>query len=82
MNDQFQSILNRIHQIKILVVGDIIYDEFIWGEVERISPEAPVQVLEWRSDNDALGGAANVANNLADLGCHVYMMGVVGKDRK
>ena len=82
MSDSFDSILNNIEKLKILVIGDIIYDEFIWGDVERISPEAPVQVLEWRSDNDALGGAANVANNLASLGCSVYMVGAVGNDKK
>lgn len=82
MSDHFENILNNIGKLKVLVIGDIIYDEFIWGDVERISPEAPVQILEWRSDNDALGGAANVANNLAHLGCKVYMVGVVGEDRR
>ena len=57
-------------------------DEYIWGNVERVSPEAPVQVLEWVSHHDGLGGAANVAQNLVALGCEVWVAGVVGRDEK
>ena len=64
----------------ILVVGDIICDHYVWGDVDRISPEAPVQVLRWERDVDRPGGAANVAMNLAALGCKVHLAGVVGKD--
>ncbi len=64
----------------VVVVGDILYDHFVWGEVDRVSPEAPVQVLRWEREADAPGGAANVALNLASLGCRVRLIGVVGKD--
>ncbi len=64
----------------ILVVGDIMCDHYIWGDVERISPEAPVQVLRWEREADRPGGAANAALNLAALGCRVRLVGVVGKD--
>ena len=64
----------------ILVVGDIMCDHYIWGDVERISPEAPVQVLRWEREADRPGGAANAAFNLAALGCRVQLVGVVGKD--
>lgn len=64
----------------ILVVGDIMCDHYVWGDVERISPEAPVQVLRWEREADRPGGAANVAMNLAALGCRVHLAGVVGKD--
>ena len=64
----------------ILVIGDIICDHYVWGDVERISPEAPVQVLRWEREADRAGGAANVAMNLAALGCKVRLAGVVGKD--
>ena len=64
----------------ILVVGDIMCDHYIWGDVERISPEAPVQVLRWEREADRPGGAANAALNLAALGCRVQLAGVVGKD--
>ena len=64
----------------ILVVGDIMCDHYVWGDVERISPEAPVQVLRWEREADKPGGAANAALNLASLGCRVRLVGVVGSD--
>jgi D-beta-D-heptose 7-phosphate kinase/D-beta-D-heptose 1-phosphate adenosyltransferase len=64
----------------ILVVGDIICDHYVHGEVDRISPEAPVQVLRWKSEINCPGGAANVALNLAALGCRPVLVGVVGRD--
>jgi len=64
----------------ILVIGDIMCDHYIWGDVERISPEAPVQVLRWEREADRPGGAANAAMNLAALGCRVHLIGIVGKD--
>lgn len=67
---------------RVLVIGDLMLDEYIWGNVERVSPEAPVQVLEWVSHHDGLGGAANVAQNLVALGCDVWVAGIVGDDTK
>lgn len=67
---------------KVLVIGDLMLDEYVWGDVERVSPEAPVQVLEWVSHHDGLGGAANVAQNLRALGCEVWIAGIVGADEK
>ncbi len=64
----------------ILVVGDIMCDHYVWGDVERISPEAPVQVLRWEREADRPGGAANAALNLVALGCRVHLAGVVGRD--
>jgi len=64
----------------ILVVGDIMLDRFIWGHVSRISPEAPVPVVEVERETAMLGGATNVANNLVSLGGNVMMCGVVGDD--
>lgn len=64
----------------ILVVGDIMCDHYVWGDVERISPEAPVQVLRWEREADRPGGAANAALNLAALGCRVRLVGVIGTD--
>ena len=57
-----------------------MYDHYVWGDVDRVSPEAPVQVLRWEREAEAPGGAANVALNLASLGCRVRLIGVVGKD--
>jgi D-beta-D-heptose 7-phosphate kinase/D-beta-D-heptose 1-phosphate adenosyltransferase len=64
----------------MLVVGDIMCDHYVWGDVERISPEAPVQVLRWEREADRPGGAANAAFNLAALGCRVRLAGVIGDD--
>ena len=65
---------------KILVVGDLILDRFITGSVRRISPEAPVPVVEVVSERSALGGAANVANNIKALGGKAMLVGIVGDD--
>ncbi len=64
----------------ILVVGDIMLDQFVWGEVSRISPEAPVPVVNVQDETFLLGGAANVANNLRSLGAGAFLSGVIGRD--
>ena len=64
----------------VLVIGDLICDHYVWGDVARVSPEAPVQVLEWKREANRAGGAANVALNLASLGYDVKLAGVVGQD--
>jgi rfaE bifunctional protein kinase chain/domain len=64
----------------VLVLGDIIMDEYIWGDVSRISPEAPVPVVDVRQETKMLGGAANVVNNIAALGGRAILCGVVGND--
>jgi rfaE bifunctional protein kinase chain/domain len=74
------DILYRFHRIHLLVVGDLMLDRFIWGEVERISPEAPVPVLRVTSESTRLGGAANVVNNVRSLGAQVTVCGVIGRD--
>lgn len=76
-----KDILRNFKKCRILVIGDIILDRFIWGRVNRISPEAPVPVVEVTDDNFMLGGAANVANNIIALGGEATVAGVVGKDR-
>ena len=67
---------------RILVVGDLILDRFVWGRVDRISPEAPVPVVEVTGESIHLGGAANVACNLAALGARPQLAGLVGTDRE
>ncbi|GAC1627432.1 MAG: hypothetical protein NVS4B7_16890 [Ktedonobacteraceae bacterium] len=64
----------------IMVIGDIMLDEYLWGTVRGISPEAPIPVVEIRRQTYALGGAGNVVANLASLGSKVYLAGVVGND--
>ena len=78
--DQLESIVDRFEGRRLVVVGDVILDRFIWGQVKRISPEAPVPVVEVERISDHLGGAANVAVNLRRLGARVSLVGVVGSD--
>ena len=65
---------------KVLVIGDIMMDEFLWGEVSRISPEAPVPIVKVEKETFLLGGAANVVNNLLGLKSQVLLAGVIGPD--
>lgn len=65
---------------KILVIGDLILDHYVWGNCERISPEAPVQVIEVTKETLSLGGACNVANNLVALEAEVFICGMIGAD--
>ncbi|MCX7989604.1 MAG: D-glycero-beta-D-manno-heptose-7-phosphate kinase [Aquificaceae bacterium] len=74
------EILERFGNLKVLVVGDVILDRYVFGKVERISPEAPVPVVEVQKEEFRLGGAGNVANNLANLGLKTSLLGVVGQD--
>ncbi|MEW6571176.1 MAG: D-glycero-beta-D-manno-heptose-7-phosphate kinase [Nitrospirota bacterium] len=77
----YSKILNEFKKKKILVIGDLILDHYIWGKVSRISPEAPVPIVEVTDENFFLGGACNVANNIASLGGQTSVIGVVGSDR-
>jgi rfaE bifunctional protein kinase chain/domain len=74
------DLLKSMRGKRIAVAGDIMLDEWLWGSVQRISPEAPVPVVEVSSQSFTLGGAGNVANNLAALGAEVRLLGVVGDD--
>ncbi|MBI5241593.1 MAG: D-glycero-beta-D-manno-heptose-7-phosphate kinase [Elusimicrobia bacterium] len=77
---RLQSLVDRFPRQRILVVGDLMLDQFIRGGVSRISPEAPVPVVQVRSESFVLGGAGNVAHNLSALGARVEVVGVVGED--
>ncbi len=74
------SIFDAMGSKTIMVIGDLMLDHYIWGKVERISPEAPVPVVEVHEEKYKLGGAGNVANNLLSLGASVIMSGVRGLD--
>jgi len=78
---KIDSLLKLFKGIRILVIGDIILDRYIWGRVNRISPEAPVPIVEVTNDSFLLGGAANVANNIVALGGIASVTGVIGRDR-
>ncbi|MBI5328264.1 MAG: D-glycero-beta-D-manno-heptose-7-phosphate kinase [Deltaproteobacteria bacterium] len=74
------EILNNFKKATVLVIGDLLMDHFIWGKVRRISPEAPVPVVEVNSESLMLGGAANVVHNIHSLGGKVLVCGVIGRD--
>ena len=80
MKDKLIKILDSFKNKKILVIGDIMLDKYIWGEVSRISPEAPVQVVNAIKETYSPGGASNVANNISSLSGKPYMAGIVGND--
>ncbi len=80
-NHRVKQILNRFARQTVLVVGDLMLDQFIWGKVSRISPEAPVPIVEVTRESYFPGGAANVARNLRALGASVRMLGVIGADQ-
>lgn len=82
MKEKLQQFLKTFRSKKILVIGDIMLDQFIWGKVARISPEAPVPIVEVQKEEFFTGGAANVARNLRPFGASVWMMGRVGNDRE
>ena len=72
--------LEGFSNLRVLVAGDFMLDEYLWGKVERISPEAPVAVVEVERETRTLGGAGNVVNNLVALGAQVEVLGLVGDD--
>lgn len=78
---RLRQIIDRAGSKRILVIGDLMLDEFVWGKVGRISPEAPVPVVEVTGESFFPGGAANVARNLREFVDKVAVIGLVGKDR-
>src|SRR5467141_3702004 len=78
---RLRPILDRTASKRILVIGDLMLDEFVWGKVGRISPEAPVPVVEVTGESFYPGGAANVARNLREFIGSVAVIGLIGSDR-
>ncbi len=78
--ERAEKIVNSFKDKNVLVIGDLILDKYIWGEVERISPEAPVPVVEVKDETFNLGGACNVAWNVAELGAKTSILGIIGED--
>lgn len=80
MLDTLKKITTQFSSKKIIVLGDVMIDKYIWGKVNRISPEAPVQIVDVEKETQVPGGAANVANNIAAFGAEPLLIGVVGRD--
>lgn len=74
------KLLSKFKDKRILVIGDVMLDKYVWGKTERVSPEAPIVIVEVNKENYVPGGAANVANNISTLGGHAVLIGIVGKD--
>jgi rfaE bifunctional protein kinase chain/domain len=79
-NQELLPLIPKLKNARIMVIGDLMVDEYIWGSVSRISPEAPVPVVSVTSESLRLGGAGNVVNNIYTLGGKVLLGGVVGND--
>ena len=75
------TIIEKFSKVKVLVVGDVMLDRYWWGSVERISPEAPVPVVKLQKTSLVVGGAANVAANIAGLGAESFLIGAIGVDK-
>src|SRR6202008_1375721 len=78
--DRLRKIVEGFPNVTITVLGDLVADEFVFGEISRVSREAPVLILKHRERAIAPGGGANAVNNLADLGVNVLPVGIVGDD--
>ncbi|MEN8005529.1 MAG: D-glycero-beta-D-manno-heptose-7-phosphate kinase [Candidatus Krumholzibacteriota bacterium] len=80
MSPKYKDIIERLPGQRLAVIGDSMLDRFLWGRVDRISPEAPVPVVRLESETTKLGGAANVAANICALGADAVLFGLCGKD--
>ena len=80
--DRLAALLGRFSQQRVAIFGDLMLDRYVWGAVNRISPEAPVPVVEVERETTRFGGAANVAENVAALGASASVVGVIGSDRE
>lgn len=79
-SERLKKIFSKFSDQKIMVIGDLMLDQYIWGRISRISPEAPVPVVQVESDSFRLGGSANVVSNVQSLGAQVIPVGLIGKD--
>ncbi len=77
----WEELFDRFPSLRVLVIGDLMLDRYLWGKVSRISPEAPVPIVDVVKEENRLGGAANVAMNLKGLGAQVVLCGTIGQDR-
>ena len=80
MKNKINLIHSRLKNITVAVIGDLIFDKYIWGEANRISPEAPVPIVLAKKESESLGGAGNVIANLAGLNVNTIIIGMVGDD--
>ena len=82
MNDKLTELFDSFNDLNVLIIGDVMVDSYLWGKVERISPEAPVPIVSVSKRENRMGGAANVALNIKSLGANPILCSVVGNDLK
>src|ERR687886_194749 len=75
-----KDIFRAFDDLKVLIIGDVMIDSYLWGKVERISPEAPVPIVHVQNTDKRLGGAANVALNIKSLGATPILCSIIGND--
>ncbi|MEZ5145702.1 MAG: PfkB family carbohydrate kinase [Bacteroidales bacterium] len=78
----YTNLFDSFNNLNVLIIGDVMVDSYIWGQVNRISPEAPVPIVAVKQRENRLGGAANVALNIKALGARPILCSVVGDDQK
>jgi D-glycero-beta-D-manno-heptose-7-phosphate kinase len=78
--ENFQELFKKFSSVKVGVIGDVMLDTYMWGNVERISPEAPVPIVSLKNKDDRVGGAGNVALNVQSLGAKAFVLSVTGDD--
>lgn len=81
MSERLINLFDSFNNKNVLIIGDVMIDSYIWGKVERISPEAPVPIINVKTREDRLGGAANVALNVKSLGANAILCSVIGNDK-
>ncbi|OYX94878.1 MAG: D-glycero-beta-D-manno-heptose-7-phosphate kinase, partial [Sphingobacteriia bacterium 35-40-5] len=75
------DIFEKFNSLNVMIIGDVMMDSYIWGKVERVSPEAPVPVVKVSKKENRLGGAANVALNIQSLGGKPFICAIIGDDK-
>ena len=78
----YKKLFEEFNKLTILIIGDVMVDSYLWGKVERISPEAPIPVVALRKRENRMGGAANVAMNIKSMGAKPVLCSVIGEDDK
>lgn len=81
MKQELITLVNTMQQKRVLVIGDLLLDKYVWGNVDRVSPEAPVAIVGVEKETYVPGGAANVANNVVAVGGKAELMGIMGNDK-
>lgn len=79
---KYKDLFNQFNDLRILIIGDVMVDSYLWGKVERISSEAPIPIVALRKRENRMGGAANVAMNIRSMGARPILCSVIGKDEK